>query len=54
MPWKDQEYKNEVREAIKLLRKTGAEILEKREEEINRGENVPEDILTQVCCYKGM
>ena len=53
MPWTDLRFKNKVRESIKFLRKTGAELMQKREAEISQGQNVPEDILTLVCRYKG-
>ena len=53
MPWTDLGFKNKVRESIKFLRKTGAELMKKREAEISQGQTVPEDILTLVCRYKG-
>ncbi len=53
MLWKDRELKRTTRESIRLLRRTGLDLLEKREAEIQRGDAVPEDILTQVCRYKG-
>ena len=54
MPWTDIGFKNKVRESVKFLRKTGAELIQKREVEISQGKDVPEDILTLVCRYKGM
>ena len=53
MPWTDLGFKNKVRESIKFLRKTGAELMQKREAEMSQGQDVPEDILTLVCRYKG-
>ena len=53
MPWADREFKQNVRKALRLLRKTGRKLLQDREAQITRGELVPEDILTQICRYKG-
>ena len=53
MPWADREFKRRARDALKLLRKTGLELLRKRESEMIEGNDVPEDILTQICRYKG-
>ncbi|CAL1586033.1 unnamed protein product [Knipowitschia caucasica] len=39
---------NEVREACKLLRHTGAQWINKRKTAMENGENVPKDILTQI------
>ncbi|KAK7907124.1 hypothetical protein WMY93_015736 [Mugilogobius chulae] len=39
---------SEVREAIRLLRSTGAQWINARKTAINNGENVPKDILTQI------
>ncbi len=53
MPWTRREFKENCREAIRLLRKSGLELIEKREAEIARGDTVAEDILTRVCRYRG-
>ena len=53
MPWTDISFKKKVRESVKFLRMTGAGIIQKREVEIGQGKDVPEDILTLVCRYKG-
>ena len=52
MPWADREFKQNVRKALRLLRKTGMKLLQDREAQIAGGEMVPEDILTQICRYK--
>ncbi|KAK7907140.1 hypothetical protein WMY93_015752 [Mugilogobius chulae] len=43
--WK---YVNEVREACRLLRSTGAQWINERKTDIQNGEDVPKDILTQI------
>ena len=48
MPWTDLEFKKNVRESIKFLRKTGAELMKKREAEIGQGQEVPEGAATRV------
>ena len=53
MPWVDREFKQNVRKAVRRLRKTGRKLLQVREAQITRAELVPEDILTQICRYKG-
>ena len=53
IPWLDHGKKQKAREALRFLRKTGLKLLQDREAQITRGETVPEDILTQICRYKG-
>ena len=53
IPCMDREKKQKAREALRFLRKTGLKLLQDREAQITRGETVPEDILTQICRYKG-
>ena len=53
MPWADREFKQNVVSSIRLLRKTGSDLINQREIQMSNGETVPEDILTQVCRYKG-
>ncbi|XP_062322985.1 cholesterol 24-hydroxylase-like isoform X1 [Osmerus eperlanus] len=45
---KNQKFIREVKEAALLLRNTGAEWINERREAIQRGEDVPKDILTQI------
>ncbi|XP_076027767.1 cholesterol 24-hydroxylase-like [Genypterus blacodes] len=44
----NRKFVNEVREACKLLRSTGAEWINARKTAIEKGEDVPKDILTQI------
>ena len=44
MPWADREFKQNVRKALRLLRKTGRKLIQDREAQITGGELVPEDI----------
>ncbi|XP_005724928.1 cholesterol 24-hydroxylase-like isoform X2 [Pundamilia nyererei] len=45
---KNRRYINEVREACRLLRKTGAQWIAERKAAIENGDEVPKDILTQI------
>ncbi|XP_039874192.1 cholesterol 24-hydroxylase-like isoform X2 [Simochromis diagramma] len=45
---KNRSYINEVREACRLLRKTGAQWIHERKIAIENGDEVPKDILTQI------
>ena len=45
---KNRKFVREVKEASLLLRNTGAEWINERKEAIQRGEDVPKDILTQI------
>ncbi|XP_015250375.1 PREDICTED: cholesterol 24-hydroxylase-like isoform X1 [Cyprinodon variegatus] len=45
---RNKQFVNEVREACRFLRKTGAEVIHKRKMAIQNGEDVPKDILTQI------
>ncbi|KAM6915228.1 cholesterol 24-hydroxylase-like [Xenentodon cancila] len=45
---KNRPFINEVREACRLLRKTGAQWIRKRKIAMQNGEDVPKDILTQI------
>ncbi|CAM5123064.1 unnamed protein product [Eretmochelys imbricata] len=47
MPGKQKLIK-EVRESVRLLRRVGKECIEQRQEAIQNGEEVPQDILTQI------
>ncbi|KAK5606968.1 hypothetical protein CRENBAI_011948 [Crenichthys baileyi] len=47
IPW-NRTFVNEVREACRFLRTTGAELIHKRKIAIENGEDVPKDILTQI------
>ncbi|KAJ8270017.1 hypothetical protein GJAV_G00109380 [Gymnothorax javanicus] len=46
-PW-NWKFRRDVRLAVQFLRKTGAECIAKRKQEIQNGEEVPKDILTQI------
>ncbi|XP_013874714.1 cholesterol 24-hydroxylase, partial [Austrofundulus limnaeus] len=45
---KNRRFVKEVREASRLLRKTGAQVIQKRKTAMQNGEDVPKDILTQI------
>lgn len=45
---KNQPFINEVKEALDLLRTTGAQWIHERKTAINNGDDVPKDILTQI------
>ncbi|XP_012724380.2 cholesterol 24-hydroxylase [Fundulus heteroclitus] len=45
---RNRKFVNEVREACRLLRTTGAQLIQKRKVAMQNGEDVPKDILTQI------
>lgn len=45
---KNRPFINEVREACRLLRKTGAQWIHDRKTAMQNGDDVPKDILTQI------
>ncbi len=45
---KNRSFINEVREACQLLRTTGAKLIQERKTAMQKGEDVPKDILTQI------
>uniref|UniRef100_A0A1A8IP04 Cholesterol 24-hydroxylase n=2 Tax=Nothobranchius kuhntae TaxID=321403 RepID=A0A1A8IP04_NOTKU len=45
---KNRQFIKEAREACRLLRKTGAEVIQKRKTAMQNDEDVPKDILTQI------
>ncbi|CAH2327904.1 cholesterol 24-hydroxylase-like [Pelobates cultripes] len=47
IPWK-QSFIQDVQKRARLLRQTGRECIEKRQKEMQNGDNIPEDILTQI------
>lgn len=47
MPW-HWKFVKEVEDSAELLRKTGKECIEKRKRAVKNGEEVPDDILTQI------
>ncbi|XP_036406286.1 cholesterol 24-hydroxylase-like [Megalops cyprinoides] len=46
-PW-NWDFRKEVKKAVELLRKTGAECIAERKRTITQGEDVPKDILTKI------
>jgi len=51
--WKEKKLKKAVRNACCLLRKSGSQWLKDRQEAINQGEAVPDDILTLMIHAQG-